>query len=80
MKFVIVIITVGYYLMIVSDVVYNQAPFLLECRIPEDSSLNNSIRVNLTEEEKEQLDLEGRCFLACAIRVYKVNHCNVKGL
>lgn len=40
-------------------------PFLLECRIPENSSLD-SINVNLTQEESEQLEIEGRCFLACA--------------
>ena len=47
----------------------NQAP---DCRIVDDSSLH-SFRVNLTPEEKEQLEVEGQCFLACAIIDYKVN-------
>ena len=46
-----------------------QAPFLLECRIPEDSSLD-SINVNLTQEDMEQLKIEGQCFLACATLRY----------
>ena len=40
-------------------------PFLLECRIPANASLN-SINVNLTQEEREIVELEGRCFLICA--------------
>ena len=42
-----------------------QSPFLLECRIPDNSSLD-SINVNLTQEEREIVDIEGRCFVACA--------------
>ena len=42
-----------------------QTPFLLECRIPDNSSLD-SINVNLTQEEREVVDIEGRCFVACA--------------
>ena len=41
-------------------------------RILDDNTLH-SIRVNLTQEEKEQLEVEGQCFLACAIRVYEIN-------
>ena len=43
-------------------------PFLLECRIPEDTSFADNINtthVNLTEEEMNQLLIEGPCFLAC---------------
>ena len=41
-------------------------PFLLECRIPEDTSFaDNTTHVNLTEEEMNQLLIEGPCFLAC---------------
>ena len=46
-----------------------QTPFLLECRIPDSSSLD-SINVNLAQEEIEQLKIEGRCFLACATLRY----------
>jgi hypothetical protein len=42
-----------------------QTPFLLECRTPANASLD-SINVNLTQEDREIVDLEGRCFLACA--------------
>ena len=40
-------------------------PFLLDCRVPENVS-NIPSRVNLTEEERQQLQFEGRCFLLCA--------------
>ena len=40
-------------------------PFLLECRTPANASLD-SINVNLTQEERDIVELEGRCFLACA--------------
>ena len=43
----------------------SQTPFLLECRIPDNSSLD-SINVNLTQEERARVDIEGRCFMACA--------------
>ena len=36
-----------------------------DCTILDDTPLH-SIRVNLTQEEKEQLKVEGQCFLACA--------------
>ena len=43
------------------------SPFLLECRVPNNSSLNQSVNAeNFTQEEIERLELEGRCFLACA--------------
>ena len=45
---------------------------IIGCRILDDTPLH-SIRVNLTQEEKEQLEVEGQCFLACAIRVYNIN-------
>ena len=56
------------------------SPFLLECRIPHNSSLNQSVNVeSLTHEEIEQLELEGRCFLACVTEYYStevnlINH------
>ena len=46
-----------------------RSPFLLECRIPapDNSSLSLNQSVNETGEEMlEQLELEGRCFVACA--------------
>ena len=47
--------------------------FLLECRIPDnDSSLKSALNVNLTQEERAQLEIEGRCFLACATETYTV--------
>ena len=50
-------------------------PFLLECRIPSDSaSLNQSVidaeSGLLSRKDMEQLELEGRCFLGCAIEYY----------
>ena len=41
------------------------APFLLECRKP-DNMTQNVIHTNLTEREMERLKIEGRCFLACS--------------
>ena len=46
-----------------------RTPFLLECRVPDNSSLD-SVNVNLTQEDMEQLKIEGRCFLACATLRY----------
>ena len=46
------------------------SPFLLECRIPQNSSLDSVNVLNLTQEEREQLEIEGRCFLACATEHY----------
>ena len=45
------------------------APFLLECRIPENLP-NVTFKVNFTEEESEQLEFEGRCFVGCAMERY----------
>ena len=70
MKICVLLFAVGFGLISLSSAV-NQA---LECRIPEDSSsLNKSIRVNLTLEEKERLEFEGQCFLACAIWIYYID-------
>ena len=44
----------------------NAAPFLLECRLPETLP-NVTFKVNFTEEEIEQLEFEGRCFLGCVL-------------
>ena len=60
----IMIIIIGPVLMMA-----NETP---DCRILDDTPLH-SIRVSLTQEEKEQLEVEGQCFLACAIRVYEIN-------
>ena len=49
-----------------------QTPFLLECRVPANSSLD-SINVNLTAEEREIVEIEGRCFLACATQDQYMN-------
>ena len=46
------------------------SPFLLECRRPE-AEYNNSVQVNLTQEEFQQLQTEGRCFLACALNKFR---------
>ena len=56
------------------DGVLASSKFLLECRIPDDSraSLESALNVNLTQEEREQLEIEGRCFLACATETYIV--------
>ena len=43
---------------------FTKAPFLLECRIP-DYSMSGAVNVSLTQEEREQLPTEGRCFSAC---------------
>ena len=69
MKFILcVVITV-----VVSSLkLLSNANLAPDCRIVDDSSLH-SFRVNLTPEEKEQLEVEGQCFLACAIMDYKVN-------
>ena len=72
MKFCILFVAVGSGLITLSSAV-NQAPFLRECEILEDSYLHDSIRVNLTQEEKERLKVEGQCFLACAVREYSIN-------
>ena len=70
MKIGVLLFAVGFGLISLSSAV-NQA---LECRIPEDSSsLDNSIGVNLTQEEKERLEVEGQCFLGCAIWVYYID-------
>ena len=45
-------------------------PFLLECRVPENNSSFSPLRLNLTESETDQLLMEGRCFLACALEKY----------
>ena len=49
-----------------------QTPFLLECRVPANSSVD-SINVNLTPEEREIVEIEGRCFLACATQDQYMN-------
>ena len=55
-----------------SDFTLSLTPFLLECRIPTNSS-HGSINVNLTQEEREQVEIEGRCFLACATHYKYIN-------
>ena len=60
----IMIIIIGPVLMMA-----NETP---DCRILDDTPLH-SIRVDLTQEEKEQLEVEGQCFLACAVKVYKID-------
>ena len=69
MKFILcVVITV-----VVSSLkLLSNANLAPDCKIVDDFSLH-SFRVNLTPEEKEQLEVEGQCFLACAIMDYKVN-------
>ena len=49
-----------------------------ECRIPDNSSIDDSmnVHVNLSEEEFELLQIEGRCFLLCATKVYSTNEVN----
>ena len=54
------------------DATLNQTPFLLECRAPAHSSLD-SINVNLTQRERERVESEGRCFLACATQSQYIN-------
>ena len=41
-----------------------ELPTLPSCHIPAHSNLNRG-RMNLTEEEREDLMMEGRCYLAC---------------
>lgn len=41
-----------------------ELPTLPSCHIPARSNLNRG-RMNLTEEEREDLMMEGRCYLAC---------------
>ena len=50
--------------------------FLLECRVP-NSSFSESIYVNLTQEEREELKVEGRCFLACATQQYQIHQVHI---
>ena len=45
--------------------VITSTEFCLGCRMPENAGIF-SLRLNLMEEEQEQLLFEGRCFLACA--------------
>ena len=40
-----------------------------ECKAPPHSNPNN-IRVNLTDEQWQELQLEGRCYLACVTEQY----------
>ena len=40
-------------------------PFLLECRIPQNIT-QTIAHINLTEDERALLEIEGRCFLACS--------------
>ena len=49
-----------------------QTPFLLECSVPANSSVD-SINVNLTAEERKIVEIEGRCFLACATQDQYMN-------
>ena len=49
-----------------------QTPFLLDCRIPANSS-RDFINVNLTQKESERVEIEGRCFLLCATHVKYIN-------
>ena len=44
-----------------------------ECKAPPYSNPNN-IRVNLTDEQWQELQLEGRCYLACATEEYQVDY------
>ena len=53
----------------------DQTPFLLECSVPANSSLD-SINVNLTQEERLIVETEGRCFLACATHNQYMNQVN----
>ena len=51
-----------------------------ECRIPDNSSIDYpiNVHVNLSEEEFDLLQIEGRCFLFCATEKYsnEVNNIN----
>jgi hypothetical protein len=44
-----------------------------ECK-PPPSSNPSGIRVNLTDEQWQELLLEGRCYLACATEKYQVEY------
>ena len=55
------------------------APFLHECRIPDEVS-NATFKVNLTESQKGSLFYEARCFLACATEVYSAQVCNTESV
>ena len=44
-----------------------------ECNAPPHSNPNN-IRVNLTDEQWQELQLEGRCYLACVTEQYQVDY------
>ena len=39
--------------------------FLLECRIPQNIT-QTIAHINLTEDNRALLEIEGRCFLACS--------------
>ena len=39
--------------------------FLLECRIPQNIT-QTIAHINLTEDDRALLEIEGRCFLACS--------------
>ena len=41
------------------------------CHVPANSNFDH-ISVNLTEEEREELMMEGRCYLACTIEHFMV--------
>ena len=40
-------------------------PFLLECRIPQNIT-QTIAHINLTEDNRALLEMEGHCFLACS--------------
>ena len=42
-------------------------PFLLECRTPQNIT-QTIAHINLTEDNRALLEIEGRCFLACSSR------------
>ena len=50
-----------------------------KCRIPDSSSIDDSmnVHVNQSEEEFELLQIEGRCFLYCAKAIYS-NEVNIR--
>ena len=48
-----------------------ELPTLPSCHIPASSNLNR-VHINLTEEEQEDLMMEGRCYLACTTKKYMV--------
>ena len=41
----------------------------LECRLPDNSSIDH-VHTNLSEEEFDLLQIEGRCFLFCTTEKY----------